>query len=526
MSLMRRRAAWMIGTLAVLGMLLSAASFLVDEPLRRVVERQMNARMKGYTVHIGALDFHPLGLSVDFRDVRLLQDVHPDPPVLRVRRLSASVQWAAIIHGRVVADFLLDEPEIDVDRTHFVRELEDPIPVKEHGWQDALQAMYPLRINLFRVRNGSVTYVEAGQVRPLTVRALNATVQNIRNVRSEPNVYPSPITVEGIVFDDGRLVVDGAADLLREPYAGFKGRIELARLALDYVAPIAARYGFTVTRGTFGGVGNVEYSPEVAVVDLEDVQVDGLQGDYTYRKRAAEPVKQVAKKTAQKAQEVSNAPDVLLRARRVAVNDATLGFVNADVEPRYRVFLSRTTLAVENFANQLTEGTATARLTGRFMGSGETVVTATFRPETNGPDFDLHARIENTDLRQLNDLLRAHAKVDVTSGSFSVYSELHVKNGRVDGYVKPLFRDLKVYDPRQDQDKGLGQKIKEKATDVAGKVLRNRPREEVATVAPIAGPLENPKASTSQTLVGLVQNAFFKAILPGFLRERAGLTRG
>ena len=50
--------------------------------------------------------------------------------------------------------------------------------------------------------------------------------------------------------------------------------------------------------------------------------------------------------------------------------------------------------------------------------------------------------------------------------------------------------------------------------------------QEVATVAPIAGPLENPKASTWQTFIGLVQNAFFKAILPGFLRERAGLTRG
>jgi hypothetical protein len=49
--------------------------------------------MKGYTAKIGALDFHPIGLSVDFRDVLLVQDAHPDPPVLRVRELSASVVW-------------------------------------------------------------------------------------------------------------------------------------------------------------------------------------------------------------------------------------------------------------------------------------------------------------------------------------------------------------------------------------------------------------------------------------------------
>src|SRR5262245_31790748 len=380
--------------------------------------------------------------------------------------------------------------------------------------------MYPLKINLFRVRHGAVTYVEAGQARPLTLRGLNVAVSNIRNVRSEPNVYPSPVTAEGVVFDEGRLAVDGAVDLLREPYAGFKGRLELTRVALNYFTPVAVRHGFHVASGTFGGTANVEYAPDVAVVDLDDVSVDGLRGDYAYRPRTAAPVKRAAVKRAARAQEVSNAPDVLLKARRISIRNATLGFVNENTQPHYRVFLAATNLVVENFTNQRTEGTATARLTGRFMDSGQTAVTATFLPETHGPDLDVDARSENTASRWLNGLPRAHANVDVTSGVFSVFSELHVKNGRVEGYVKPLFRDLKAYDPGQDEEKGLGQKIKEKVVDVADKVLRNRSRKEVATVAPIAGPLDNPKASTWETLIGLVQNAFFRAILPGFLRER------
>jgi hypothetical protein len=297
----------------------------------------------------------------------------------------------------------------------------------------------------------------------------------------------------------------------------------MTRIALDHFAPLASRYGFSVSRGTFGGIGNVEYSPDVAVVDLEDVRVEGLRGDYTFRKSTARPVEQTARQLAANAQAVANAPDVLLKARRIAVSDGTLGFVNAEATPRYRVFLAGTDLVIHNLTNHLAEGSATAHLSGRFVGSGETVVTATFRPETTGPDFDLDARIESTDLRPLNDLLRAHAKIDVTSGALSVFSELSVKNGRIDGYVKPLFRDLRIYDPAQDADKGLGQRIKEKAADVAAKILRNRRREEVATVTPIAGPLDDPTASTWQTLVGLVQNAFFKAILPGFGRERERL---
>jgi hypothetical protein len=335
-------------------------------------------------------------------------------------------------------------------------------------------------------------------------------------------VYPSPLHVEAIVFDDGRLLVDGHADFLRAPYAGVKGHVELERIALDYFKPIAARYGFTLAAGTVGGRGDFEYAPEVAIVDLEQVRVDGLEGDYAYRTSTAQPIRQAAARTAE---EVANKPDVLLKARRISVSGATLGFVNEQSTPRYRVFMADTDLLVENFTNHRTEGTAVARLTGRFMGSGATAVLATFRPETNGPDFDLDVKVENTNLRAMNDLLRAHAKVDVVSGVFSVFAEIGVKNRRVEGYVKPLFRDLDVYDAAQDQDKSFGQKLKEKAVDVVGTVLRNRPREEVATVAPISGPVGSARASTGETLIGLVQNAFFKAVLPGFERERRALRR-
>jgi hypothetical protein len=124
---MRTRWTWVIGAVGILMVAAIALSFAVDEPLRRYTERQMNAQLKGYTAQIGALDFHPLGLSIDFRDVQLTQTAHPNPPVLRIRQLSASVQWTAIIRGHVVADFLLDEPNIYVDRTQFAREMEaDP----------------------------------------------------------------------------------------------------------------------------------------------------------------------------------------------------------------------------------------------------------------------------------------------------------------------------------------------------------------------------------------------------------------
>ena len=187
--------------------------------------------------------------------------------------------------------------------------------------------------------------------------------------------------------------------------------------------------------------------------------------------------------------------------------------------PPYRVFLADTDLTLNNLSNQKADGPAKAHLKGKFMGSGSAVVDATFRAETAGPAFDLSVRIDDVEMPSMNDLLRAYGKFDVTEGRFFFYSELSVHDGAIEGYVKPFFKDMVVYDPRQDKDKSFMKKMYERVVGGVGKILENRPREEVATKTDISGPLENPKVGTMQAIVKLVQNAFFKAILPGFERE-------
>jgi hypothetical protein len=520
----RKRWKWIVGSSALAVLLVYVLSFVADEPLRRVVEREINARLKGYTMQIGYLHFHPIPFSLDLRDIVIRQNPDFERPIIRVPRLSASVHWGAVVHGRVAADVEVDSPEVHVDSTQLTRWLHDPIPLNNKGRQEVLQALHSREINEFVVRNGSFTYVEAGQTRPLTVSRIEAVANRVGKLPSAADVYPSPVRITGVVFDNGLLQIDGRADFLGVPHVSFKSHLVLDRIGVDYFAPLA-RHGFRVVSGTVRANGHVAFAPQMKIVDLEELRIDGLRGDYAYHKRTARHVKDAAKATAEEAKRVSSEPGVVVKARRLVVQGATVGFVNEQATPRYRVFVSDTDLVFENFTNQFTEGTATARLTGRFMGSGATTITATFRPETKGADFHLDARIEDTDLKTMNDLFRAHAKVDVVSGAFSVFAEAGVKNGLVQGYVKPLFRDLRLYGPEQDDEKSVGQKFKERASDLIAKVLRNRPRQEVATVVPLAGPLENPKADTWEALMSLLRNAFNKAILPGFERERLGLKR-
>jgi hypothetical protein len=520
-----RWALWTTAAIAGLLVLLWIASYAADRPLTRYMQGSVNQRLKGYTASVRRAHFNPFNLSVTLYEVGLVQVAHPDPAIARFPRVWADLEWSSLLRGRLVAKFEFTDPVLYVDRNHWEQEAKDPTPIKEHGWQEALEAIYPFKMNLFRVANGTVTYVDRGGTRPLELTGLSIEAHNVRNVRSRDRVYPSTVRAEARVFDRGQAVVDGRADFLAEPHVTFKGDARLDQIVLDYFAPVLERYHVIVRTGSLAAEGSVEYGRGFQTVHLKNLAVTGLDADYDYRVAVPKPEKAVAEATKGKAAEVANAPDSMLRADAVQVT-GSVGLINHGATPPYRVFVSGIELSVKNFSNHFSEGPATARMTGKFMGSGRTQVAATFRPEDKGPDFDLEVRIDDTDMTTMNELLRAYGKFDVVRGLFTFYTELKVKDQQVNGYIKPLFRDVKAFDQRQDAEKSTFRKLYEKLIGGVSKILQNRTaRKEVATKTTIHGDLGGAggtRMNTAQALANLVRNAFFRAILPGFDAELRG----
>jgi hypothetical protein len=514
----RRLVIWGGGILAVVLIIVFVLAYLIDEPLRRKVERDMNARLKGYTVRVGKLDFHPIGLSLDLEELWIYQTPQPDPPIAYIPNLHASVHWKALLFGRLVGDFQIDDPKVHFDLRQFVQEDKDPTPIEDKGWQDALEAAYPLKIDRFAIRNGDLTYVDKGPYKPLHITKLNFTAENIRNVKSGKGVYPSPVELEGVVFDKGNAKFNGEADFLAEPHIAVKGDLELNQITLDYFKPIAERYKFSVRTGSLSTRGSIEYAPSIQKILISDLSLSGLDADYLHQETQTAPTEKVTKEAGKVAREAANEPTLEVKVERFTA-DGRIGYINQAAKPPYNVFLENTKLQLENLSNDFKEGPARARVTGRFMGSGPTQVQATFRPESKGPDLDLTVSIENTDMRRMNDLLRAYGNFDVVAGNFSMYSEIKMAQGKIDGYVKPLFSDMKVYDRRQDAEKSRFRKLYEGLIGGISELLQNRPRSEVATRVPISGDVEAPQTGTWETIVRLIQNAFFRAILPGFEKE-------
>ena len=507
---------WIVGIVVALLLIIGLAVAFIDEPLRAYAERELNRRVEGYTFHIGKLDFHPIGLSIDLEDVTVIQTDHPDPPIAQLTKWHASVHWRELLSGHLVSDQSIDRPVLHITRPQAAKEAKDDVPADKRGWQEAVYAVYPLQINEFTITNGDITYRENSTSKPLHVGQLNFRATNIRNVRSKPDEYPSDVHLDAVLFDKGRLTLDGRADFLAEPYMGMNADISLKDVELANVLPITAQRQVHLTQGVLSTAGHVEYSPRTQVVRLKDLSLRDVKLDFVHAATTASKEKDTGQKVARAADKVENHPKLLIRIDKGMIDNSEFGFVNKATNPQYRVFLTGTDMYLENWSNQLSEGTAIVRLRGMFMGSGATQLDGAFRPETKSPDFDLNLRIWKTQVKSMNDLLRAHGGMDVVSGVFSVFTQMTVKNGSIDGYLKPLFKDVEAYDPAQDRDKGLLKKIYEKIINAASTVLKNTPRGEVATKADLSGPVDNPQMSTWETVVTLIRNAFFEAVLPGF----------
>lgn len=507
--------------IAVLGFLLLVAlvDVAIDPLLRGYMERQANARLTGYTVRLGGADFRPFNLSLVLEDAVLRQDAHPEPPVARFPHFEFNVQWTAIFRGRLVADVDVRGPALHVDARQLSQERRDDVDVEDRGWQRAVESLYPLKINEWKVSGGAITYIGDDAERPLAVRELRFLARDLRNVRSRPGDYPSPVRGSLVLFDRGNVSFDGHADFLSEPHAGVKVRMRLDDVPLERLAPVAEDVHLRVSGGRLAAHGVLEYAPHITMANLDELVLSGLRLDYVSRPATEGEAKQQRREAGDAAEESANKPGLLLRVGRLRIADSEFGFVNRGTDPPYRVFVSNTDLTVDNFSNHFRQGPARFALAGRFMGSGRATARGVFRPDAKGPDFDLDVQLEGTQLTTMNNVFRAYAGLDVAGGVFSFYSELRANDGRIDGYVKPLFKDVNVYEPEQDREKGFFRKVYEGIAEGLGQLFENEERDEIATVTRVRGEIGRTETSNWQAVLGLVRNAFFESILPGFERE-------
>jgi hypothetical protein len=206
------------------------------------------------------------------------------------------------------------------------------------------------------------------------------------------------------------------------------------------------------------------------------------------------------------------------RINRARIDDGQIHFRSYTVDPPFDVFLDHLDATVDDLTNiqdAVTPLYATVRATALAMGQARFEYEMKFDPFSYRPTFQLAVRLLGLDVTKINQFARAYGGIDFERGFFDLVVEIEAKEGRLDGYVKPLFRNLKVLslDPDVKEDNIL-EFFWEGVVGVTTWVLQNPPRDQFGTEIPLTGQVDNPRYSVLEVIGNVLRNAFIRAYLP------------
>jgi hypothetical protein len=509
---------WAAAILTSVLVALFIASFFLDAIVRARTEAAMNQKLKGYHVALGHAHLQLVGGRLTLNRIKIIQLAHPHPPIADIAMIRFHIQWKELLSRRVVADVLLWRPQLHIDRAQFVSEKNDRVPLKQKGWQDALESAYPFKINRFIIEDGDVVYLQDASSPPLHLARVNFTTDNIRNIHAPNNAYPSKLHANLVIFGKGRATIDGHANYLEQPFPGARTQFKIENVPLSAFDPEIRQINIRVSGGRLSSDGLLEYSPKLTRVQVDNATIDGVRIQYVHTPETQHAEVQRANETDKQIEKENNRPAVDIQVREFDVTHSNFSYTDKTKDPTYRVFIADTNIALKNLSNHQQQGTADVVLHGKFMGNGDTKLVGDFLARRQGPAFNLNLEIEHTDMASMNDILRAYGRFDVAAGQFSLFSQVGVRDGYLNGYVKPMFANLEVYDYAKDKNKPVLYQAKELLVGGASHFFRNSRTQQVATEVDLSGKLSGPSINTWQAIGQVLHNAFIQAILPGFDR--------
>ncbi len=235
------------------------------------------------------------------------------------------------------------------------------------------------------------------------------------------------------------------------------------------------------------------------------------------------------------------------------VNHGSIHFRAFDTEPPLDMYIADLNASILNLSNihdDVTPLISTVEAKGMALGHAPFEYKMQFDPFSYRPTFKLAVRLIGLDVTKINTLTRKYGAFDFERGWFDLVVELDAKEGylegytkplfrnltvlslrddvkednvvevdakegNLEGYVKPLFRDLKVLSLRQDIKEGnVIQFFWEALLGVATEILENQPRDQFGTVINFKGDASNPQTSILEIVGNVLRNAFIRAYLP------------
>lgn len=204
---------------------------------------------------------------------------------------------------------------------------------------------------------------------------------------------------------------------------------------------------------------------------------------------------------------------VPLQINRFEIVDGTIAYKDYTSEPKVDVSLTEfnalaTNLGNVNENNELLPSSIS--VTSNTSGNGKFKADMAINVLKQIPDFDLSLELKDLELNYLKDFTKAYANFTFKEGTMYVSSEVAMKNGEYEGYVKPVLDSISVIDLKNDST-GFWQKAWEVVVGGALEVFENQPKDQFATKVPFSGTTENTSVGLWGTIGSVMRNAFIEA---------------
>ncbi|WP_019341638.1 DUF748 domain-containing protein [Stutzerimonas stutzeri] len=207
------------------------------------------------------------------------------------------------------------------------------------------------------------------------------------------------------------------------------------------------------------------------------------------------------------------------------VVDGQVSFRNFQADPPVHVYASAVNASLFNLTNTADQKQGrVARFEGnaKFFNQAPMEARAQFDPYTDWEDFQFSLRVTDVDLTKLNDFSNAYGSFDFADGTGDLVIEAEANDAQLDGYIKPLLRNVEVFNFEQDiknEDKGFFRGIWEAVVGGGEEVLQNQRKEQFATRVELNGSTRNADVSPFQAFIAILRNAFVEAFSARFERS-------
>ncbi len=209
-----------------------------------------------------------------------------------------------------------------------------------------------------------------------------------------------------------------------------------------------------------------------------------------------------------------------LKLNRLVVNHGNIHYLDPGSKPVVDIYMTETHVLAENLGNVIDSSKLPSSIhSTAFMSGGIMHFDMNLNLLAADPYFEMKAKLENANLATFNDFFLAYGKFDINSGRFGLYMELAAMDGKFIGYFKPVIKDLIVMSKKDHHDSFL-HFMWEEIVGAAGVILKNHPKDQIATKIPIEGTFKT--ATTFDTwgaIAILLRNAFIQALIPAIDNE-------